>query len=705
MHQTEVHEAEKMNELGQQGIVKSHGAMVVASSADAMPKFQEPQLSWMSDGEEAQEQLEASAWMSYVEDAQKQLETPTNVLSWVKSQWPDVIAEACSLVAGVPKNFEQQLEANFERQTKAIYRTLQEKGARPNHAVEAPDRNASLPRRIQHWIFQSSALYQELREWRTFMAWRQHIRNSGNMDQQRRRVLSEGDSRSEIFEDFVKYHQYGFDKGMSWLNSWRRQAREHREAGGSRLRCQRSGPLSKKLWCYHCAMDHDGYKDNEVPEAERAEKFAVQAEGYVSVAAGRLEESKQKLQDVLAESGPPSKSVTPPAYTRIQTPPTPPKSPSQEGLRKSRRSLEQQGSGANEYRQSKKERARKREANMANANREQYALPEGSSSSNKPDEDDEDTQMSNDAEDPSSIEIKANPKQIDSEDAVMSDAEDCADLHPSSPPGSYSWSIPQINHTTLPPPSPPSPMSRRTRSATKPDQVLFSKVLKKPTKNKPSKKAKVFTEQQQMALLNAAATEHPTAAPTPVGEIQPNPYPTPPTSIHSRQSTAAPPSRPPGAQQPPPAQEPNHGASRKIQKPSKKDQLRKKAKTFTEEQTQILLHAATSSCHSTDPTSPESPVTATYPTTTTSANKDKIQSSGSPSLTSKDTLSTEQLDDTLSSEPHKDSNRNQSRKKVKKVTQQQTPALTNAASPNYPPTIPRRSERLKQKAATSKKMA
>ena len=690
IHQTKVHKAERIYELCQQGLVRTHGAMVVASSADAMLKFEEPQY----------------GWMSYMKDAQERLETSTKGLSWVKSQWPDVIAEACSLVAAAPTLLKHQLEAKFERQTKAIYRTLQEKGARPNHALHAPDKNASLPQRIQHWVSESSALDQELWEWRIFMAWRRHIRNSGNMDQQGRQVLSEGDSRSELFEDFLKYQQYGFDKAISWVNCWRRQARKHREANVPRLRCKRGTSLSEAFWWNHCAMDHDDdNKENEVPEAERAETYAVQAEGNVSVAAERLEESKQKLQDILAESGPPSTSVTPPAYTEIQTPPTPPKSPSSEGPRKSRRPSKQKGSGGNGYRRSKKQRARRREASMANANTEQHALPKVSLGSSNLNEDDEHTKMSNDAQDPSPIEIKKNPNQKDSEDAVMSDAEDRRDRPPSPPPDPHNRPIPQMEYTNVPSSSSPSPISRRTRSTTKLDRVPFSKVLKKRSKNKPTKKAKVFTEEQQIALLNTAATEHPTAAPTSLGRIAHNPYPTPPTSTHNSQNSSPPSFRPPTSRKTRPAKELDRVPSRKIHKPSNKDKPRKKAKTFTEEQTQMLLHAATSSSHSTNITSLENTIAETSPTPITSVKSGIIPSSGSSSLTSGETLSAKQLDNIPSSKFYRDLNQNKSRKKAKSLTGQRIPALTNAASANYPPTnshTPRRSERLKKKAAAGK---
>ena len=693
MQQRAVHEAEKFLEKCQQGNAKSHNAMVAATYADPMLKLQEP----------------TGGWMRCMKQAQEKLDTSQNKLIWVKSQWNEVIAEACSLIAAAP-NLREQLEAKFEKRTRAVYRTLQQQGARPSHAVYPPNKDVEFPHRLQHWIIESSAFVAELRDWRIFMLWRRNVRDSGNLNQDEQKVLSEGDSSSEVFEDLVKYQQHELQKALSWVDCWRGQIRKHLEASRGIWRYGRSSTSRNGLgWNDHIDDDDDDSSsddEGDVTEAKRAEVYAMHAEEKVSAAAKRLEESKQKLQGILAESGPPSASQNPAAYTEVQTPPTQPKSPSPEGLRKSRRPSKQKGSGGNEYRRSKKERARIREADMANANTEQHALPKVSLDSSSLDEDDEDTQMSNDAQNPSSIEIKKESTQKDSEDAVMSDAEERTDRLPSSPPGSHPRSIPQMHYTKVPSSSSPSPISRRTRSATKLDQVPSGKVLKKASKNKPTKKAKIFTEQQKVALLNAAATEHPTADPTSPERIAQNPYPTPPTSTHNSQTSSPPSSRSPTSRKNRPTKESNRVPSRKIRKNSNKDKPRKKAKTFTEEQTQMLLHAATSRSHSTDPTSPGETVTGTYPTPHTSANKDTKLSSGSPSPTLRETHSAQQLDQILSGKLHKNYNQNKSRKKAKTLTNQQTPALTNAAPASCPPASShtlRRSERLKKKAAAAGK--
>ena len=699
MQQRAVHEAEKFLEKCQQGNAKSQNAMVAATYADPMLKLQEP----------------TGGWKRCMRQAQEKLDTSQNKLIWVKSQWNEVIAEACSLIAAAP-NLQDQLEAKFEKRTRAVYRTLQQQGARPSHAVYPPNKDVEFPHRLQHWITESSAFVAELRDWRIFMLWRRNIRDAGNLNQDERKVLSEGDSSSEVFEDLVKYQQHELEKALSWVDCWRGQLRKHLEASRGIWRYGRSSnSRDGPGWPFCGRNDHidddddddDDSSDDEgdITEARRAEVYVMHAEAKVSIAAKRLEESKQKLQGILAESGPPSTSQNPAAYTEIQTPPTQPKSSSPEGLRKSRRPSKKKSSGGNEYHRSKKERARRREADMANANTEQHALPKVSLDSNNLDEDDEDTQMSNDAQNPSPIEIKKESTQKDSEDAVMSDAEERTDRLPSSPPGSHPRPIPQMDYTKVPSSSSPSPISRRTRSATKLDQVPSGKVLKKPSKNKPTKKAEVFTVQQQMALLNAAATEHPTADPTSLGRIEHNPYPSPPTSTHNSQNSSPPSSRLPTSRKNRPAKELNRVSARKIRKNSNKDKPRKKAKTFTEERTQMLLHAATSRSHSTGPTSPGETVMETYPTTHTSANTHTKPSPGSPSLISKETHSAKQVDQIPSGKLHNNLNQNKSRKKAKTLTNQQTPAQTNAAPANCPPASShtlRRSERLKKKAAADR---
>lgn len=151
MHQKRVFEAERYHDQCQQGFARSHGVMVAASSADRMLKMQEPSGGWMTNMMRARELLKAS---------QKEL-------TWVKDQWTEVIAEAYASIATAPK-LQLELESKFETMTRAMYRTLLLKGARPSCAVQSPDENAELSQRLQHWISESSGFTAEMWQWVMF---------------------------------------------------------------------------------------------------------------------------------------------------------------------------------------------------------------------------------------------------------------------------------------------------------------------------------------------------------------------------------------------------------------------------------------------------------------------------------------------------------------------------------------------------------
>lgn len=608
VHRSEVYEAEGFLERGQQGIARTHNAMVTTTNADAMLEIREP----------------TRGWMRYMNEAQEQLEAYEDELMWVKSQWTDVIAEACLPIAAAPK-LQKQLEAKFEKRAKAIYYILQQEGARPSRAVYAPDKDAEFPQKLQHWISESSAFIAELREWRIFMSWRRHVKDAGNTDQEGRTILSEGDSCSELFEDHVKYQQCELDKAASWVESWRRQARKYKEA------CRSMWPYGGCIMSYHgprslsCERDddddedaEDGSEDDEdddsnAAEAKRAEVFAIRAEEKVSIATKRLEQSKQKLQSILAELALPVTSEAQAAHPTTQLPPTPPTSHSSQSSPNRRRPSEQKGLTGTALRRLKKERVRKGEARMANIDTEQHALPQFHLYSNAL-KDHDDVEMSDDAENSSPIEI--NEDLIDTEDTAMSDFEErlnetppssppslSSSSPPSSPPQSYPRPASDNLYKKLPSPESPCPTSRKTRSATKLDQVPSGRVLKNTSKNKPRKMAKDFTEEQTKALLDAASNGSSPTNPTSLGRNEPEPCAAPTTSTNNEES----PKPSPNPQTPIPRktrsatnleQIPSSG---KILKKSSKEKPLKKGKALTEQQNTALLNAATTSSPSASP--------------------------------------------------------------------------------------------------------
>lgn len=620
VHRSEVHEAENFLEQCQQGIARTHNAMVTPTNADAMLEIREP----------------TGGWMRYMNEAQERLEACQNELMWVNSQWTDVIAEACSSIAAAPK-LQEQLEEKFEKRAKAIYCILQQKGARPSRAVYAPHKDAGFPQRLEHWISESSAFIAELREWRAFMLWRQDVRDAGNMDQEGWRILSEGDSCSELFEDHVKYQQYELDKAISWMNSWRRQAAYYKEAykriwpygGSSTYEGQGLFPCERDDCDGNSEEDSedDEDDDSDAAEAQRAEVYAIRAEEQVSIGTKRLEQSKQKLQSILAEFALPSSGEASAAHPTTQLPPTPPMSHSSQSPPNRRRPSEQKGLTGKGLRRLKKERVRRREAKMANIDTEQHALPQFPLGSNAL-EDHDDVEMSDGVEDSSPIGI--NEDLIDSEDTAMSDIEERPNQTPPSSPTSLPPSLPPSSRSSPPsssPSSPPSspqsyprpasddfyqtllsrkspcPTSRKTRSATKLDQVPSGRVLKNTNKTKPRKNPKDFTEAQTRALLDAASTGSSFTNSTPLGRNTPESYPTPATSTNNEESPLPPPPTPQTTipRKTRSATNLEQIPSGKILKKPKKEKPLKKKKVSTEQQKTALSDAATTGSPSTSP--------------------------------------------------------------------------------------------------------
>lgn len=144
-HDRKVYHAEAAYEKFQQRHAANQNAVVAVTSADATPDIQKPY----------------GGWTNYMGEIQKELMDLQERLMWVKSQWTDVIAEARSSIAAAPK-LQEELEAKFETQAIAIYRCLQQIGARPSRALQSPDINGELPQRIQHWNSEISMFTNEL---------------------------------------------------------------------------------------------------------------------------------------------------------------------------------------------------------------------------------------------------------------------------------------------------------------------------------------------------------------------------------------------------------------------------------------------------------------------------------------------------------------------------------------------------------------
>ena len=149
------------------------------------------------------------------------LEASQVQLTWVESQIPEILIEACaSLEAAFP--ILQQLEMKLEQQANAFNQELKALEAKPGCSAHSPHQSADLAHRIRHWGSEITRLMREHWEWKIFLKWRNNQRNTeqtANIGEQR----SSGRlSDLQILVDYVSYRRFQLDRAQSWVASWQR---------------------------------------------------------------------------------------------------------------------------------------------------------------------------------------------------------------------------------------------------------------------------------------------------------------------------------------------------------------------------------------------------------------------------------------------------------------------------------------------------
>ena len=501
--QKEAYEAGILHEECQEAITRFQNATPVASDAESKLKIKESfgKLMWK------------------MEDSQEALETSQEKLMWIESQWTEVLAEASHSIAGEPK-LQKQLEDKFEKQANAIYRRLQQLGAKASHALQPPNESAEFPQRLEHWISESSNFTAEMWNWKVFMAWRRRAKDTNTKKEEEQQQAAQPESCQELLEDMVKYCQYKVDGVLSWMACWRSLARQYMESRRQWKNRSLLSPYSSTIRGSNDDDDYDDYDDydnddddddeeyrfkNDLAKAREAKFFAQQAEQKVPKAAERLERSKQELRSILAQKEQPSTGENPAEASNSQLPPTPPKSESPESLPKNRRPSNKSKPTEKAHRRLKKEKSRKGGTKMSNTNIEQQPLPTLNPGPQV--EEAEDIEMPDVSEDLSPPETVDDLEESEC-DTIMSDVEDPS--NPTPPSSSESRLRPTTNTRSRKTPSSPAQAStsrRKTRSATKLDQVISGGIPKKNITEKTTK----FTEEQATALLNATTGNIPTA--------------------------------------------------------------------------------------------------------------------------------------------------------------------------------------------------
>ena len=473
-------------------------------------------------------------WLRVFDHSQEEIEAAKNQLNWIKDQWPKVVAESVDSISKTPE-LQQELEAKFRKQTYATISAIQKLGGQPSHAISLPNESMNYLQRILYWSLETSKYKEELLDWKTFLKWRRY--NQGDtIDMQRREYFCpQFESALDFFAEFEKFRGFQYNHALTWLKCWERIVRWYEE---------------------EIEMPHPditpGYLDDY---AEEARSHVRDSEQKLADAALRLQNSMQEHAHALSEQGQTSGCDTKKECPQKPFPPTPPlsgsespessrysSSPSQfslsspsppssqssqssqsrpsprslqspERLSKDRRPSSNSSAAEKCHRRSKKEKARKGGAKMGNTNTKQQPLPIFSLDPNEVKKD-SDIEMSDVPEGPGLAEALEELNEPEPEDTVMSDVEDSPSHTLSSPSKSHPRPTTNTHLRKLPSPSARGPTSRKTRSATKLYQALSDKVTKnKNIRKKPTTKAKQFTEQQTMVLLNAASTNLPPTDP------------------------------------------------------------------------------------------------------------------------------------------------------------------------------------------------
>ena len=470
-------------------------------------------------------------WLRPFNYSQEEIEAAKKQLKWIQDQWPKAVAEAIQSVSMAPE-LRSGLEAKFRKQTHATFNAIQKLGGRPSHAVSPPDESMDDLQRLLQWSSETSKYMEELLDWKAFLAWRRRELGEKSTAQEEEYQCPQFQSVSEFSAQFESFRHFEHSIALAWLRCWQRVVRWYEEE------------IETPGWYVDefATTPPDGPPEFLYDRLKAARSHLKDSEQKLADAATRLEKSRQEhgqsidgenaiecpqnqslpmpslpgsaslhsSQSSSSSSSQSSFGVPSPQSSHSSQPsqsshfPSFPKSPQPPGHVSEDRKPPGKGSSAEKlYRRSKKKNTRKKGTNISTVNIEQQALPTFALESQNVEEG-VDIQMTDAPISPDSVETTEKYWGSESEDKVMTDPEDPLN-HISTTPSQP----PIINTKSQKSPSPSQgPTRRKTGSATKLDQAAPSRVLKN-TKKKPAKKAKKFTEQQAMLLLNAASHKDP----------------------------------------------------------------------------------------------------------------------------------------------------------------------------------------------------
>ena len=458
-------------------------------------------------------------WLRLFNRSQEEIEDAENQLNWIKGQWPELIAESVDSLSKTPE-LQLALEAKFRKQTQSTVSAIQKLGGRPSHTVSPPDHSMDSLHRILYWTSETSKYKKELLDWKMFLKWRR--RNLRDKPQEYRCLQFQ--SALDFPMEFEEFRLFQCNVTSTWLQCWQRLVKWYEEEIKTPHPDFTYGNLDD-----HAEVARSHMRDSETKLAEATKRFekAKQEHAYTLADHGQstggeigIEYPQTPFPPTPPPSDPQSPQSSRSSYSSQVSPssPSPPSSRSSqssqssqspEHLFKDQRPLSKRSSTEQGHRRSKKQKARKKGSGGAKMdNTKQRTLPKFSSDPFQVGKDD-DIQMT-DAHalgDLTPVEIMDDFEEAESEDLVMTDFENPPTHISSCSPDARSRPATSTDFGKLSLCNAQGSTSRKTRSATKLNQALSGRVLKN-TDEKPTKKAKEFTEQQTIMLLNAASNEY-----------------------------------------------------------------------------------------------------------------------------------------------------------------------------------------------------
>ena len=459
-------------------------------------------------------------WLLQMMKCQKRLKEGKKDWDWIKDEWPKIVADVVTSVSRTPK-LQSSLEAKFRKQTYAAFNAIQKLGGQPSHDVSPPTQSLDDLQRVLYWSSETSKFMKELSDWKKFLEWRQQ-KSAGTPTLRGQSYWCPAFESSQDFHaEFEDFRRSEYDIALTWLKCWQRVVRWHEKEKGN------PNPAG---WVYDYV--------------KVARSHMINSEQKVTDAAVKLEKSIQEHAHARSQHGEPTCGEAKKGSLQIHTQPTPTQSdsgssgssfsssscllspPSTQPLGLSQpeqsfkrpfqdqRSPKKSRSVRKDYRRAKKDDASDREGEMEKVNTNQQALPPSSIPSTRVEMDD-DVEMIDVQENQSTVVAMEEVQAPNVEDIMMTDVEDPSPNTACSSK-SQARSINKEKSKKMPSSGAPHWKSRETRSTAKLDETLAGKVPKKSGK-KPAKKALKFTEDQKLALMNAASAstmESPTEYPS-----------------------------------------------------------------------------------------------------------------------------------------------------------------------------------------------